>query len=80
LAISPGHLSALCTQFAGTGAKALLERALASRARRMLLYTDETVDRIGASLGFKDPSYFTRFFRRETGETPSGFRGKAVGG
>ena len=74
LAVTPGHLSVLCTQYAGQCAKRLLESILVSRARRMLLYTDESAARIGASLGFEDPSYFSRFFRRETGQTPNEFR------
>jgi AraC family transcriptional activator of pobA len=74
LAVTPGHLSVLCTQYAGQRAKRLLDSALASRARRMLLYTDESTARVGASLGFEDPSYFSRFFRRETGQTPKEFR------
>jgi AraC-like DNA-binding protein len=71
LAVTPGHLSLLCTQYAGQRAKRLLDRLLASRARRMLLSTDESAARVGASLGFEDPSYFSRFFRRETGQTPT---------
>ena len=70
LAVTPGHLSVLCAQYAGQRAKRLLDSMLASRARRMLLYTDESTARVGASLGFDDPSYFSRFFRRETGQTP----------
>jgi AraC family transcriptional regulator, transcriptional activator of pobA len=74
LAVTPGHLSVLCTQYAGQRAKRLLDHVLVSRACRMLLYTDESVARVGASLGFEDPSYFSRFFRRETGQTPKEFR------
>ena len=74
LAVTPGHLSVLCTQYAGQRAKRLLDSVLASRARRMLLSTDESAARVGASLGFEDPSYFSRFFRRETGQTPKEFR------
>ena len=74
LAVSPGYLSALCTQYSGQRAKRLLDNVLASRARRMLLYSDESAARVGASLGFEDPSYFSRFFRRETGQTPKEFR------
>jgi AraC family transcriptional activator of pobA len=74
LAVTPGHLSVLCVQYAGQRAKRLLDGVLASRARRLLLYTDESAARIGASLGFDDPSYFSRFFRRETGLAPKEFR------
>jgi AraC-like DNA-binding protein len=74
LAVTPGHLSVLCTQYVGQRAKRLLDNVLVSRARRMLLYTDESTARVGASLGFEDPSYFSRFFRRETGQTPKEFR------
>jgi AraC family transcriptional regulator, transcriptional activator of pobA len=79
LAVTPGHLSVLCTQFAGQGAKRLLHNTLVSRARGMLLYTDESAARIAASLGFEDPSYFSRFFRRETGQTPTAFRNSRRG-
>jgi AraC family transcriptional activator of pobA len=74
LAVTPGHLSVLCTQYAGRRAKRLLDNTLASRARRMLLYTDDSAAQVAAALGFEDPSYFSRFFRRETGQTPKEFR------
>jgi AraC-like DNA-binding protein len=40
----------------------------------MLLYSDESAARVGAALGFEDASYFSRFFRRATGQTPSELR------
>jgi AraC-like DNA-binding protein len=79
LAVTPGHLSVLCSQYAGRRAKRVLDDVLVSRARRMLLYTDESAARIAASLGFEDPSYFTRFFRRQTGQSPKQFRNTRVG-
>jgi AraC family transcriptional regulator, transcriptional activator of pobA len=74
LAVTPGHLSVLCRQYAGQPAKRLLDDVLVSRARRLLLYTDDSTARVGTSLGFEDPSYFSRFFRRETGQTPKELR------
>jgi AraC family transcriptional regulator, transcriptional activator of pobA len=78
LGVSAGHLSVLCGRYAGRSAKRHLHDALVTRARRMLLYTDESAARIGSALGFDDPSYFSRFFRRETGVTPSAFRAAAA--
>jgi len=74
LGVSPGHLSVLCRRYAGQSAKCHLDQALVARARRMLLYSGATAERIAASLGFGDPSYFSRFFRRATGLSPTEFR------
>ena len=74
LAVTPGYLRSLCLEHTGLGAKPLLDRALIARASRLLLYSDATVERISSALGFKDPSYFSRFFRRECGVAPTGFR------
>jgi AraC family transcriptional activator of pobA len=77
LAVSPGHLSVLCAEYAGRTAKGVIDDTLITRARRMLLYnTNESAARIAATLGFQDASYFSRFFRRETGQTPTEFRAR----
>lgn len=77
LAITPGHLSTLCRRHLGRSAKQVLQERLTLEARRLLLYSDETAESIGYSLGFDDPSYFSRFFRAATGRSPSEFRADA---
>lgn len=74
LAVTPGHLSALCRRDVGQSAKAIIRGRLDGEARRLLLYTDGTAEGIGYALGFKDASYFTRFFRAVSGRTPAAFR------
>ena len=74
LGVSPGHLSARCRQATGRSAKAILSERLQVEARRLLLFTDDSAEHIDFVLGFDDPSYFARFFRRTTGRTPSVFR------
>ena len=43
-------------------------------AKRGLLYTNMTVSEVADSCGFEDPAYFSRFFARETGESPRSYR------
>jgi AraC family transcriptional activator of pobA len=74
LATSPSRLRACCMEVAGASPIRLLHTAVAAEARGQLAYTDRGVAEIGYDLGFDDPAYFTRFFRRETGTSPAAWR------
>ncbi|MBI3790608.1 MAG: helix-turn-helix domain-containing protein [Gemmatimonadetes bacterium] len=74
LGVSPGHLTVLCQSALGQGAGAVVRDRLALEARRLLRYTELSVQAIGAQLGFDDPAYFARFVRRETGQSPGAIR------
>jgi AraC family transcriptional regulator, transcriptional activator of pobA len=74
LAISPSHLNRLCQRHLGASAKEVLQEQLEVEARRELLLSDRSVAQIAIALGFADPSYFGRFFRRRTGVSPARFR------
>lgn len=78
LGVSPGHLSALCREHLGRGAGATIRRRVTLEAQRLLLYGDLTAAEIAHRLGFEDPSYFTRFFRREAGTGPTAFRARGA--
>ena len=43
-------------------------------ALRDLAYTALAIKQIADGLGFTDAGYFTRFFQRQTGHTPSAWR------
>lgn len=79
LGMSPGHLSVLCRGRFGRSAGAVIRERVCLEARRLLLYTELSAAQVAERLGFDDPSYFTRFLRRETGVTPSGMRSRAAG-
>lgn len=51
-----------------------INERLLLEAKRMLLYTDMMVKEISYNLGFEDPSYFIKFFKRELGILPSEYR------
>jgi AraC-like DNA-binding protein len=43
-------------------------------AERLLVTTDEPVAQIARKVGFADPLYFSRVFRRATGHSPTAMR------
>ncbi len=80
LALSETSLNRLCRRLAGSTAFDLIQRRLALEARRRLVYASGSVSSIGGELGFKDPAYFSRFFRRHCGSSPAEFRRRHRGG
>ncbi|MBF9030018.1 helix-turn-helix domain-containing protein [Rhodobacterales bacterium HKCCE3408] len=74
LSVSTGHLSRLCRNAAGLGAKAYVEQAILEEAARMLAFTQLPVSEIGYRTGFSDPSYFSKRFRAARGISPTGYR------
>lgn len=68
------RLNRACMRFAGLSAKGVILDRLADEARRQLIFTTASATQVGYALGFAEPSYFVRFFRRHTGTTPGMFR------
>lgn len=76
LSVSSGHLSRLCRSATGMGANAYIQQRVMGEACRLLAFTQLPVSEIGYRLGYIDPSYFSKRFRAERGETPSDYRAK----
>lgn len=74
LAISPTHLSRLARAASGQSAIHMIEARMMREARRNLAYTNLSISTIAYSLGYSDPAYFTRAFKRDTGLSPKAFR------
>ena len=74
LGITPTQLNRLCHQVLGHSALRVLHGRLVLEAQRDLAYTTQSIKQIGGSLGFADAAYFTRFFLRQTGHTPTAWR------
>ncbi|GGM88720.1 AraC family transcriptional regulator [Dyadobacter beijingensis] len=74
LNVTPNHLNALCKEHMGMQAGELIRNRIVLEAKRLLINLDLTVSEIAYRLNFNDNSYFTKFFRKETGMTPEDFR------
>lgn len=74
LGVTPGHLTEAVKAATGRTAAQLLREARIREAQRFLLRTELTVRQVASRVGFADPAYFCRFFRRETGLSPGDFR------
>jgi AraC family transcriptional activator of pobA len=74
LATTPHLLDKVArTVFGQTVKDMVLERRLLE-AKRLLRFTIRPVEDIGREIGFEDPAYFSRFFRRRTGSSPTDWR------
>lgn len=74
LGVSPGHLNDVLREHAGRTASDSIQERVLLEARRCLLHSGLSVSEVGYGLGYGDPSYFARFFRRGTGLSPLVFR------
>jgi AraC family transcriptional regulator, transcriptional activator of pobA len=72
--ITPTQLNRICRQLLGHSALGVLHARLVLEAQRELAYTAMSVKQVALGLGFADAAYFTRFFLRCSGHTPTGWR------
>ena len=74
LHLSESTLNRMCNEAFGQPAKSIISRRLITAIKRRLIFTHQPLEQIAYSLGYKDPSYFSRFFKQQTGFSPSRYR------
>lgn len=74
LNLSPRYLSDLLKQETGKTAMDLIHRFLVSEAKNLLNEGKLTVTEIAYLLGFENPPYFSRLFKKETGLSPNQYK------
>lgn len=74
LHLSPRYLSDLLKQETGKTAMDLIQIFLISEAKNLLNSGKHSVAEIAYLLGFENPPYFSRFFKKETGVSPKEFK------
>lgn len=58
----------------GMSPKAYLHKQLIEESKMMLLTTDKSVKEIAGDLGYHDSLYFSRFFKKKVGVSPTKYR------
>jgi AraC-like DNA-binding protein len=74
IGVTPGYLTEAVKTATGRTPSQLVRQARTHEAQRLLVKTDLSVRQVAKRVGFPDPAYFCRFFRRETGVSPGEFR------
>lgn len=74
MGISTGSLNQLCQNQYGKSAKAIIQERLVLEIKRLLLHSDFNINQIALTLGFADNSYFSKFFKSHTSDSPENFR------
>jgi len=74
LYITPNHLNAICKDMLGMSAGEVIRNRVILEAKRLLINLDLSITQIAYNLNFADNSYFSKFFKKYTGQTPEDFR------
>lgn len=78
LGVSVDRLTSAVQRATGRSPLGLIHARLFSEARQMLENSGLQIAEISAHLGFDDPAYFSRFFKRLSGKSPRQYRAEAM--
>ncbi|RAJ93057.1 AraC-like DNA-binding protein [Larkinella arboricola] len=73
LAMTPNNLYGVVKEFSGLSPKEWIINRLIQEAQRKLHYSSSSVKELAYELGFNDPAYFSRLFKKRTGKNVSDF-------
>jgi AraC family transcriptional regulator, transcriptional activator of pobA len=78
LNLSPKYLSDLLKQETGKTALELIHLYVISEAKNMIVESKQSISEIAYRLGFENPPYFSRLFRKEVGISPKEFKNQIM--
>lgn len=74
LAVTPNHLTQTLKFLTGKTSNDIIKEKQVLEIKRLLVHTNLNVTEIADQLNFTDQSYFSKFFKRETGLSPIAYR------
>lgn len=79
LGVSQNHLNDTIKAITGRSAGQLVKTQLIKQATMCLKHSEKSISEIAYRLGYDDPSYFARYYKSQTGKSPSEFRAVGAG-
>ncbi len=77
LGISSKRLNQILKEKLNKTGMQLIHDRIILEAKRSIIHSELTIKEIADELGFSDRPYFSRFFKKQTGQTPEGFQKEA---
>lgn len=74
LFVTANYLNALCKKTLGKSAGETIRGRLLLEAKRLLVNADLNISQVALQLNFTDPSHFSKFFKKATGQLPEDFK------
>ncbi len=74
LNVAPKKLNEVCKAHSGFTLSNMIRERILLEAKRLLLHSEYSIKEISYFLGFEDPAYFNRFFRKALAISAGGFR------
>lgn len=74
LGVSSGYLNEVCNEISHHTAKEIIDSAVSARLKYELSYSSKSIQELADEYNFPSQSYFSRYYKRITGMTPSEFR------
>ena len=78
LHLSAKYLSDLLKQETGKTALELIHLFVISEAKNMIVAGDRSISEIAYQLGFENPPYFSRLFKKEVGMSPKEYKNRSL--
>jgi len=79
LGLTPERLNRLVRAEGGRSALEVIHDRLGRESCRRVVYVAAPISQLAFELGFEDPAYFCRFFKRQTGLSPRAYRQRSTG-
>ena len=73
LCITTNNLYNIVKEFSGISPKAFITNRLMLEAQRKLFYSETSAKELAYELGFSDPDYFSKLFKKTTGKSVTQF-------